>query len=258
MPSLTELEQYLNGAGIASKKDNASNLCFVLNVPMSSGKRKAFELTATQSSSGLLIKESGSCLPNFCPNRHINMGGYFCLGFEIEGLPIHDWISYIKDYLRAQDYVNKHKKWPKQVKEWSHGNAAYYQQLVENDLLKLRGNNVNIDFKKIELREVSPAKCYPNRPHYHLYYDSKLVSTGIDNNILNKRAACVCITDGSAKRKHKTIGGCENQCSKTLYQIPFNEEKRVLEDNKFWEYFEGEKCCMTMNDCKLNNINNNT
>ncbi|MGP9713055.1 E2 domain-containing protein, partial [Psychrobacter sp. AOP29-E1-7] len=120
MPSLNDLEQYLNAAGIASKKDNASTLCFVLNVPMTSGKRKAFELTATQSDSGLLIKESGGCLPNFCPNRHINMGGDFCLGFEIEGLPIHDWVSYIKDYLRAQEYVNKHRKWPKQVKEWSH------------------------------------------------------------------------------------------------------------------------------------------
>lgn len=251
MPSLNDLEQYLNAAGIAFKKDNASNLYFALNVPMSNGKRKGFELTATQSDSELLIKESGGCLPNFCPNRHINMGGYFCLGLKVDSLEISDWISDVKKYLRAQEYVSKHKRWPKNVEEWSHGNAAYYQQLVENGLLKLRGNNFNIDFKKIELRELSPAKCYPNQPHYHLYYDSKLVATGVDSKILNKRAACICTTDGSAKHKHKTIGACKNECSKTLYQIPFNEKKRILEDNKFWEYFKNQKCCMTMDTCRL-------
>lgn len=252
MPSLNELEQYLNAAGIDSKKDNASNLCFTLKVTMTSGKRKAFELTATQSDSGLLIKESGGFLPNFCPNRHINMGGYFCLGLKVDSLEISDWISVVKKYLRAQEYVSKHKKWPKQVKEWSHGNAAYYQQLVEDGLFKLRGNNVNIDFKKIELRDVSPAKCYPYQPHYHLYYDSKLIATGTEERILNKRASCICIKDGSGKRRHKTVGNCKNQCSKILYQIPFNEKKRILEENKFWDYFKDEKCCMTMDECKLN------
>ena len=125
MPSLNDLEQHLNAAGIAFKKDNASNLYFALNVPMSNGKRKGFELTATQSDSELLIKESGGCLPNFCPNRHINMGGYFCLGLKVDSLEISDWISVVKKYLRAQEYVSKHKRWPKNVEEWSHGNAAY-------------------------------------------------------------------------------------------------------------------------------------
>lgn len=148
MPSLNDLEQHLNAAGIAFKKDSASNVCFVLNVPMTSGRGKAFELTATQSDSGLLIKESGGYLPNFCPNRHINMGGYFCLGLEVDDLKINDWISYVKKYLRAQEYVSKHRRWPKNVDEWSHGNAAHYQELVENGLLKLKANDLKIDFKK--------------------------------------------------------------------------------------------------------------
>lgn len=252
MPNLNDLEHYLNAAGIAFKKDNASNLCFALNVPMSNGKKKGFELTATQSDSELLIKESGGFLPNFCPNRHINMGGYFCLGLKVDSLEISDWISVVKKYLRAQEYVNKHRKWPKSINEWSHGRAAYYQELVEQDLLKLRNNNISIDFKKIELRDVSPAKCYPYQPHYHLYYDSKLIATGTEERILNKRASCICIKDGSGKRRHKTVGNCKNQCSKILYQIPFNEKKRILEENKFWDYFKDEKCCMTMDECKLN------
>ena len=253
MPSLNELEEYLDAAGIASKKDSASTLCFTLTVPMSSGKRKAFELTAIQSNSELLIRESGGRFPNFCPNRHINMGGFFCLGFEIDGLPVHDWVSYVKDYLKAQEYVNKYRKWPSLVKEWSHGEAARYQKLVENALRKLRSNNINIDFKKIELREVRPTTCFPNQPHYHLYYDSKLVATGLDNKILNKRAACICTTDGSGKRRHKTIGNCKHQCANILYQIPFNEKRRVLEERKFWKACEAVDCCMTMDDCKLNN-----
>lgn len=252
MPSLNDLEQYLIVNSIGFKKDSRSNLCFTLNVPMSSGKRKAFELTATQSDSELLIKESGGCLPNFCPNRHINMGGYFCLGLKVDSLEISDWISNVKKYLRAQVYVNKHQTWPKNIEEWSHGNAAHYQELVENGLIKLRGNNLNIEFRKIELKEVSPTKCCQHQPHYHLYYDSKLIATGIDNKVLNKRAPCICITDGSAKRKHKTIGGCKNECLKTLYQIPFNEKNRFLEDNKFWNYFKNQKCCMTMSICRLN------
>lgn len=180
------------------------------------------------------------------------MGGYFCLGLEVDDLKINDWISYVKKYLRAQEYVNKHRKWPKSINEWSHGRAAYYQELVEQDLLKLRNNNISIDFKKIELRDVSPAKCYPYQPHYHLYYDSKLIATGTEERILNKRASCICIKDGSGKRRHKTVGNCKNQCSKILYQIPFNEKKRILEENKFWDYFKDEKCCMTMDECKLN------
>ena len=253
MPNLNDLEQYLNAAGIAFKKDNASNLCFALNVPMSNGKRKGFELTATQSDSELLIKESGGFLPNFCPNRHINMGGYFCLGLKVDSLEISDWISVVKKYLRAQEYVNKHRKWIKSINEWSHGEAAYYQNLVEEGLLKLHANNLSIDFKEIKLIEVSPAKSYPCQSHYRLYYGSKLIATGIEDKILNKRASCVCVKDGSGKRRHKTIGNCEHQCANILYQIPFNEKRRVLEERKFWKACEAVDCCMTMDDCKLNN-----
>ena len=251
MPNLVELEKYLNDFNIAYAKADSLNLSFALNVTLLSGRRQLFNLKATQDNERLLIKENNGNFPCFCPNRHINSGGYFCLGLEVDDLKILDWISYVKEYLRAQAYVNKHRKWPKNIKEWSHGNAAEYQKLVEDSLKLLSANNLSIDFKKIKLVRAGRNKQYPNQCNYHLYYDSDLIATGVEGKVLNKRASCICITDGSGRHRHKTIGSCKHQCTKVLYQIPFNEKRRVSEEDRFWRDCDNESCCMTMDECKL-------
>lgn len=251
MPKLVELEQYLNDANIAYAKEDSLNLSFALNVPLLSGKRKLFNLKATQDNERLLIKENSGRFPCFCPNRHINLGGYFCLGLEVDNLEMLDWITCVKEYLRAQEYVAKHRKWPKSIKEWSHGEAAQYQKLVEDGLKLLNANNINIDFKKIKLIKAGRNKQYPNQFYYHLYYDSELIVTGIEDKPLNKRASCICIADGSGRNRHKTISNCNHQCTKILYQIPFNEKRRVSEEDRFWKACDDKYCCMTMDECKI-------
>jgi hypothetical protein len=88
----------------------------------------------------LAVRERGSVLrlPRFCPERHINDDGSFCLGWGAEFDPwprsresARHWWKTVCGFVQLQDRASLLRYWP--ARAWAHGDAAEF----ENDFEKL-------------------------------------------------------------------------------------------------------------------------
>lgn len=252
MQLLNDLKNHLNVKDIAFVLVSANTISFNLKVSDSSGKYINFSLEVSDIQNILHVKETQFKLPSFCPNRHINSDSSFCLGLneELAKVDIETWFSYLKDYLRAQLRVDRIRKWPKTYKEWSHGDGAYYQSIVEKELSKLNIKKLGININNLKLI-IRKSNIFPEKSYYHLYYNSVLLLTAFEDSVHNKRTSCICVRHG--RRLHKTIGKCKNNCVKILFDIAFYEQKRLVAEENFWQHFKAQnkQCCNTMNRCGL-------
>jgi hypothetical protein len=72
-------------------------------------------------------------LPAYCPERHVNGDGSFCLGlttFAPSAEKLDDFWETVRAYLLCQDFAAKHGRWPSG--RWmSHGSSAIHQMEAE-------------------------------------------------------------------------------------------------------------------------------
>lgn len=205
----------------------------------------------------LRAKES-TCnhLPSFCPERHINSGGSFCLYWEgSEQLDVVDeasariWMETLIQFLRLQERAAKMRRWPSR-KAWAHGNAAKYQlQAMEAAVV------LGIPFPaKIE----EGALTIIARPRRGRNTDSivEVEQDGVHlfsiwktrRMLVNNRKKCFCCISGL--RRPKRIGRCKNHAAAALALA-----EALLgwdaEEKKFWDSWQGSTCCGTCNECPL-------
>ncbi|MDP3277932.1 MAG: SEC-C metal-binding domain-containing protein [Deltaproteobacteria bacterium] len=75
-------------------------------------------------------------LPTYCPERHINADGWFCLGYQEAFLRpttierATEWWQRVRGYLIDQLDAALLSRWPGGV-EWKHGDAARWQKKLE-------------------------------------------------------------------------------------------------------------------------------
>ncbi len=253
MPTLNDLRECLTKKSIDFEINTSDRGFFSLKVSDLSGKRKLFSLEVVQDGESLKVREINNQFPDFCPNRHINRNGYFCLGLDedLKELSIDEWFVIVKDFLKAQLIVEKRRSWPKAFKEWSHGHAAIYQRKVEEILGGLNISSLGMSIDKLSIVE-KESKAFPKESFFHLYHESDLILTSFEDRVHNKRQSCICEKYGI--RMHKTMGQCPNNCAKKLFDIAFFERKRILEEEKLWKVIKGHddiKCCNTLNNCGL-------
>lgn len=251
MPNLNSLKIYLQSRGsVFTESQDAIELD--LKIVGRSGNRHLFKLRISETHSNLLtVKEINSLLPSFCPNRHINSDGTFCLGLQAdtENLSIEEWMDNLNEFLQAQIFSQKNGKWPIFCQQWSHGNAAIYQTKVEKLLLEVDLDCLGLEFNRLRL--IEKKNDLFDEPYFHIYHNDKLLITGTEKKVHNKRLSCIC--DKYGRAKHITLGNCPKKCSNLLISILINEKNRMLEEEKFWKIFKNSKiqCCGTMHDCIL-------
>lgn len=83
----------------------------------------------------------GAQLPAYCPERHVNPDGSFCLGLSAGDIESADeatkWWEQLQEFLRCQAIARSRGKWPP-GRELAHGDAALYQLKME-EIAKERG-----------------------------------------------------------------------------------------------------------------------
>ncbi len=97
----------------------------------------SFALEIVEIRGTVVVRESSTrLLPAYCPERHINAGGGFCLGFDEPFLrPTsaergREWWMRVRGYLEHQLDAALLRRWPGGV-EWKHGAAAEWQKRLE-------------------------------------------------------------------------------------------------------------------------------
>ena len=123
-------------ASVCSRSSDDILLDIQLRRP--SGKTIPYRLRVTVDSDRPLVREDPpDRLPTFCPDRHINVGGYFCLEFSREDALIvstadgaEKWWARLIKFLSLQETATVLKRWPTN-NEWAHGDAAPHQAKAE-------------------------------------------------------------------------------------------------------------------------------
>jgi hypothetical protein len=185
------------------------------------------------------VKENGlnNLLPNFCPQRHMNPNGTFCLGFNA-GDAIRDtaaatsWWKKLGLFLTCQDTAHETKTWPPKI-EISHGVAGEIEISAEKVAEELG-----------LLAEYQLAVREDQGPIAEALQKIRK-STG---KLRNGKAACVC------ERKYRTGESyLRRDCWAANWPcLVAMEARRRSEERAFWKSLKGKQvCCRTMDDCPL-------
>lgn len=218
-----------------------SQIQCVASPPRASGRpTRSYNLVISASARGHVeVREAttGALLPKFCPQRHMNSDGTFCLGLKaeqalVDGSRTDAWWLKLHVFLTCQDTAFETRVWPPEI-EISHGKAGEIEIQAEDLAEQLN----MLDEYQLAVRE-------DRGPVAEAVYRIRK-STG---HLVNGRAACVC------NRRYKTGELIlRRQCWKLSYQcLPILEARRRKEEQDFWNHLKGRQpCCKTMDDCPL-------
>lgn len=174
--------------------------------------------------------------PTFCPQRHINEGGYFCLG--LSDIPsVNDlesarhWWAILTDHLQLQCAADETRKWPGH-RELDHGEAGEIQEKME----KLAKDNDLLDV----------VRSAHNRKDGWLANNlPKLTKKG--DRLVNGRAPC----PHGCKKHNRPI--LRRKCCKQeiIFRLVELEYKKREQSKKFWNHHTDKACCGRMKNCQL-------
>jgi len=196
-------------------------------------------------------------LPAYCPERHINYDGTFCLNWKEDvALEVRDsasaerWWNHLVNFLRTQARAANKKRWPGRA--WAHGDAARHQRAAEAAAARL-GKDFSEDLERDRLR-VERVKQSANEHGsvIRLLRNEQVSYAALEHplRVINKRQPCIC-KRGNIKR-HRRLRNCETHAidAANLVAALLNWK---LKEEEFWAQAraKGRPCCGTIKDCPL-------
>lgn len=212
-------------------RPGGQSIPFVLEIEAGNREPKVREQSPTQ-------------LPSFCPERHINAGGWFCLNFpQAEPLNVHDadtadeWWRRVWKFLTHQFSAARLRRWPTNT-AWAHGTAATYQERAEACAAELgleRALRAG-DLKIIRRRGSRFLGVHEGkRRRYSTWI--------VDKRVATLRQPCLC---GSGR----VLRSCGDHAKRAV-ELAFAIEAWRKEEAAFWLSMKGRTCCGTMDNCPI-------
>lgn len=175
--------------------------------------------------------------PKFCPQRHINLGGFFCLGLAevprvLDATAARRWWEILSEHLQLQFVADATRTWPKN-REWDHGDAGITQQQMET--LVADHPVLLADVRLAHLDGIG----WLAGPLPRLSKDGK--------RLVNGRAPC---PKGCLKRKHPILRrACPDR--DIVFRLVAFERLKRKQSSEFWDAVKGQACCGSMTACPL-------
>jgi len=192
-------------------------------------------------------------LPAFCPERHINSDGTFCLSYSpVQSLKIEDedsarvWMETLYKFLKLQERARLQRKWPND-KAWAHGGAAHHQLraqaaasvLGDRVVSALSSHQLSVKRRHSKGRAVLEL-IYQGACLYRVWEATK--------KVVNQRRRCFCSSSG--KQRLKSLRKCANHGAQAA-ELVFALQDWEREENHYWEIMRGKGCCQTCDACPL-------
>lgn len=234
-------------------------LTLCLNVLLADGRRAPYRLLASAAEDGTIKvkEETPTRLPAFCPSRHINPDGSFCMYWQmasdikvVDRDSALDWWSTLVRYLMLQERAEKKRKWPS--KDWAHGDAAEYQFLVQKAVSDLGPTFVEaLDDGVFSVKEggrsgYGRGRClrlYKGRVHLFTVWRTP-------PSLANRKQKCQCNKSESKRPERIKNCGDHARSAQNLVVGLWNWEQS---DAKFRKWFKdnGHTCCGKIEGCPL-------
>lgn len=193
-------------------------------------------------------------LPRFCPDRHINEKGWFCLGWGSTAAPavVNDdsaraWWTAVVRFLQLQLTASELGVWANTVNDWAHGDAARHQALAEAAADSL-GTHFREDlragkFAVIREPHVRGARLELRREDRHI----ARVAIGSPVKLKDSRVPCPC-----DQPVGMTVGVCRDHVDHLTRFTAELWRWREAEGQFLRELVRrGVACCGALKDCKL-------
>lgn len=222
-----------------------------LDVEHLDGRVTSYLLHVESRGKEVAVREvSPSNLPGFCPARHINSDGSFCLSFpEVERFGINDeeqaihWWKVVYKFLQLQRRASARQSWPEA--EWAHGSAAYYQHHAEQaaDAISIE---LGIAARANRLSVMDGRKGNHGRMLRVLLDGRRLYAIWPETGrVMTKRRPCPCF-----RKTPRAVASCGNH-EKQAIVLARSLKGMEMAEAEFWESFAGRQCCGTMRSCPL-------
>jgi hypothetical protein len=215
--------------------------------------------TIIASSTGETVKakeKSPVRLPSFCPERHINPDGSFCLYWEGDArLEVTDessatvWWETLYQFLRHQERAAKLRRWPT-AGGWAHGDAARFQKRA---IASAEG--LGSEFLQALLLGRLQVRAWPllrkNRDStLRMYRDGVHIYSIWSNQaqVLNRKQRCFCQRKKGKRALRLRSCGTHAADAANLAKAIHEWKKSEI---RFWNQVEGRRCCRTCERCPL-------
>lgn len=192
-------------------------------------------------------------LPAFCPERHINPGGTFCLHYAgatclkvVGEASARAWLETVWKYLKLQERARVKRRWPNND-VWAHGDAARHQRLAQaaaaaiNDRMAIALADGRLQLKRRRSK---------GRPILDLWIESTHIYSvwGFDKRVINQKQRCFCGKSGL--KVPKRMRGCADHAKRASeLAVALRDWKKAEE--LYWKAMQKELCCGTCDSCPL-------
>jgi len=195
-------------------------LACIFDLEMPDGETVRFSLVIRSGLDGRIkVREAQpERLPPFCPERHINPDGTFCLGFDDEVAlkpqtpeQAATWWATLRGFLVLQQLAAATGEW--HATAWPHGDGAVHQR----------------EFERL-IERIPPS-----------VRDAGLVLTADRQAVRDHGRRCPCLSGKSLRRCHE----------KDLIRLDSLRRKRRDAERAYLASVRDNLCCGSMRDCPL-------
>lgn len=186
-------------------------------------------------------------LPGFCPDRHINADGTFCMGWQaadplnvVDPTAAGEWWARLLKFLRLQELATKLRRWPG-GHEWAHGDAAIPQRRAE-----ICAKALGPAFEQaLTARRLKVAKRRGRAGFKALMHGERRLYSVliIPERVATLRQACFC---GSGR----TLLSCSDHADRAAELVSAIEAWERAE-KEFWQLASARTCCGSLAACPL-------
>jgi hypothetical protein len=252
--------------GIAAKFEAAllnrmsTEALFEVIVRRADSKQAVYRIRVHATGNEISAREEGTKnLPDFCPDRHINGDGSFCLYWH-EEFSIHvtnvdaasKWWESLQGFLRLQERAAYAREWTGDG--WAHGDAARYQYDALQAAEKL-GNSfvVAIRSKHLAIEKIK-SKNPANGMTLHLLLNGR--------PICRVRQNMSRVTGQYSFRKFRIRGTKKVARKLRFHEIRPSAYVKLVSalwswdvmENAYWNECSTGKCCGTLDTCRLRRV----
>uniref|UniRef100_UPI003C2CFE3B E2 domain-associated cysteine-rich protein n=1 Tax=Altererythrobacter segetis TaxID=1104773 RepID=UPI003C2CFE3B len=227
-----------------------------LPVPHSDGRKPVYGLTISFAGASASARETTpSLLPAFCPERHINRDGSFCLYWRyVDDIVIDGpeaaraWWETLLRFLQLQTRAARRRHWPDGFGR-AHGAAAATHQLRAELAAERLGDRFSAYLADRRLTVLVKGDG-PEGPAVRVLQDGRrLYAVWMrKRRVVNLRRPCLC--PAGARRRPTVLRACGDHADAAA-TLALELHGVVEEEKLFWKAASGTPCCGTMDGCPL-------